>query len=160
MRSGAFSEQPAADEPDGPEPTTMRWRVSPGFTALKCAVTVALGLGAAFLADDRPALSAAIVATVVAGAYALRDLLAPVRLAADPDGVTVVSGYAGHRRLAWPEIERVRLESRSRAGLRSEFLEIDTGDNLHLLSTYDLNARPADVAAALDRIRAASGATG
>ncbi|WP_433212842.1 PH domain-containing protein [Dactylosporangium sp. CS-047395] len=157
MRSGAFSEQPAADEPSGPAPTTMRWRVSPGFTALKCAVAVVLVLAAVFFAEDRPALTAAVVAAVVAGAYALRDLLAPVRLAADPQGVTVVSGYAGHRRLSWPDIERVRLESRTRAGLRSELLEIDTGDNLHLLSTYDLNARPADVAADLARIRAASG---
>jgi hypothetical protein len=157
MRSGAFSDQPAADEPSGPEPTTMRWRVSPGFTALKCAVTVALALGAVFLAEDRPARTAAIVATVIAGAYALRDLIAPARLAADPEGLTVVSGYAGHRRLTWPEIERIRLEARTRAGLRTEYLEIDTGDNLHLLSAHDLNARPADVADALARIRAASG---
>jgi hypothetical protein len=157
MRSGAFSDEPAADEPDGPEPTELRWRVSPGFAALKCAVTVALALAAAFFAGDRPALTAALVAAVVAGAYALRDLLAPVRLAADPQGVTVVTGYAGHRRLRWEEIERIRLESRTRAGLRSELLEIDTGETLHLLSTYDLNARPADVAADLARIQATSG---
>ncbi|MEV8514343.1 PH domain-containing protein [Dactylosporangium sp. NPDC051484] len=151
MRSGAFSEQPAAS------PTSRRWRVSPGFTALKCAVTVLLALAAVLLAEDRPALSAALVATVVAGAYALRDLLAPVRLAADPDGVTVVAGYAGHRRLEWSQIERVRVESRTRAGLRSEYVEIDTGDMLYLLSNYDLNARPADVADELVRIRTAGG---
>jgi hypothetical protein len=151
MRSGAFSERPAA------APGGVRWRVSPGFAALKCAVTVALGLAAVFLADDRPALTAALVATVIAGAYALRDLLAPVRLSADAEGLTVVTGYAGRRRLGWAQIERIRVDFRSRAGLRSELLEIDTGDTLHLLTTYDLNARPADVADELDRVRAAGG---
>ncbi|WP_432833768.1 PH domain-containing protein [Dactylosporangium sp. CA-092794] len=151
MRSGAFSEQPAAS------PTSARWRVSPGFAALKCAVTVVLVLAAVFFAGDRPALTAALVAAAVAGGYALRDLIAPVRLAADPAGVTVVAGYAGHRRLEWPQIERIRIEARSRAGLRSEFLEIDTGDTLYLLSAYDLNARPADVADELARLRTAGG---
>jgi hypothetical protein len=151
MRSGAFSNQPAA------APTGLRWRVSPAFTAIKCAVTVVMALAAVFFADGRPALSAALVATVVAGAYALRDLLAPVRLAADPDGVTVVTGYAGHRRLEWAQIERIRIDTRTRAGLRSEFLEIDTGDMLYLLSTYDLNAPPADVADELGRLRTAGG---
>ncbi|MGI5246458.1 PH domain-containing protein [Dactylosporangium sp. CA-139066] len=151
MRSGAFSNQPAAS------PTSMRWRVSPAFTALKCAVAVALAIAAVFFAEDRPALSAALVAAVVAGAYALRDLLAPVRLAADAGGVTVVTGYAGHRRLEWAQVERIRIEARTRAGLRSEFLEIDTGDMLYLLSTYDLNARPADVADELGRLRTAGG---
>ncbi|MFI5915442.1 PH domain-containing protein [Dactylosporangium sp. NPDC051541] len=163
MRSGAFSDEPspAADQHEGdvagPEPTELRWRVSPGFAAMKCAVTVVLILAAVFLADDHRALTAIVVAAVVAGAYALRDVLAPVRLAADPEGLTVVTGYAGHRRLAWDEIERIRLESRTRAGLRSELLEIDTGDTLHLLSTYDLNARPADVADDLARIQSLSG---
>lgn len=151
MRSGAFSDRPASS------PTGLRWRVSRGMTALKCGVTVVLGLATAFFADGRPAVTAALVATVVAGGYALRDLLAPVRLAADPDGVTVVAGYAGHRRLEWAQIERIRVEARNRAGLRSEFLEIDTGDTLHLLSTYDLNARPADVAEELARLRTAGG---
>jgi hypothetical protein len=151
MRSGAFSDQPAA------APTGLRWRVSPGFTVLKCAVAVALVIAAVFFSADRPALTAALVAAVVAGAYALRDLLAPVRLTADPDGITVVTGYAGHRRLEWGQIERIRIEARTRAGLRSEFLEIDTGDMLYLLSTYDLNARPADVADELGRLRTDDG---
>ncbi|WP_432983530.1 PH domain-containing protein [Dactylosporangium sp. CA-233914] len=155
MRSGAFSDRPGASPP----PTTRQWRVSPGFTALKCGVTVVLALAAAFFAEDRPALSAAVVAALVAGAYALRDLLAPARLAADADGITVVTGYAGRRHVPWREVERIRVESRSRAGLRSDLLEIDTGDTLHLLSTYDLNARPADVAEELEAIRAAHGTT-
>ncbi|MEV6929618.1 PH domain-containing protein [Dactylosporangium sp. NPDC051485] len=154
MRSGAFSEH---EQPAPAPPSDGRWRVSPGFTALKCAVTVVLALAAAFFAEDRAALSAAIVAAVVAGGYALRDVLAPVRLAADQHGLTVVTGYAGHRRVEWSQVERIRVEARSRGGLRGELLEIDTGDTLHLLSTHDLHARPADVAEELDRIRTTGG---
>lgn len=151
MRSGAFSERPAAS------PTSLRWGVARGFVALKCAVAGVLVIGAVFFAQDRPALAAALVGAVVAGGYALRDLLVPIRLAADADGITVVSGYARRVRLDWSQIERIRLESRVRAGLRSEFLEIDTGDMLYLLSTYDLNARPADVADELARVRTSGG---
>ncbi|GAA2369053.1 PH domain-containing protein [Dactylosporangium salmoneum] len=154
MRSGAFSEH---EQPAPAAPSDGRWRVSPGFMALKCAMTVVLAIAAVFFAEDTAALSAAIVATAVAGGYALRDVLAPVRLAADAHGLTVVAGYAGHRRVEWSQVERVRVESRSRGGLRGELLEIDTGDTLHLLSTYDLNARPADVAEELDRIRTIGG---
>ncbi|WP_229837095.1 PH domain-containing protein, partial [Dactylosporangium sucinum] len=128
MRSGSWSDPPT------PAPASARWRVSPGFVGLKCAVTVILVAAAVFFADDRRALTAAVVAALVAGGYALRDLLAPVRLAADLSGLTVVTGYAGHRRLAWSEVERIRVDTRSRAGLRSELLEIDTGDTLHLFS--------------------------
>ena len=61
--------------------------------------------------------------------WALRDLIAPVRLAADADGVTVVTGFARRRRhLPWAQIERVRVDRRDRLGLRSEMLEIDAGD--------------------------------
>ncbi|WP_238019487.1 PH domain-containing protein [Dactylosporangium sp. AC04546] len=148
MRSGAWSEPPS------PAPTSAQWRVSPGFVGLKCGVTVLLVIAAVFFADDRRVLTAAVVAALVAAGYALRDLLAPVRLAADPEGLTVVTGYAGHRRLTWPEVERIRVDTRSRAGLRSELLEIDTGDTLHLFSMYDLNTHPSAVAEDLDRIRA------
>lgn len=151
MRSGAFSEQPAT------APASMRWGVSRGLIALKCAITAALVIAAVLFADDRAALAAAVTGAVVAGGYALRDLLVPDRLAADPDGLTIVSGYAGRHRVEWARIERIRVDSRTRAGLRTELLEIDTGDMLYLLSTYDLNARPADVADELERIRAASG---
>jgi hypothetical protein len=83
--------------------------------------------------------------------WALRDVVAPVRLTADADGLTVISGFAGHRRLSWSDIERVRLDERSRYGARSRLLEIDTGEALFFLSRYDLGVEPAD---ALDIISA------
>jgi hypothetical protein len=157
MRSGAFDDEPEFDGftvGEGLErPESMRWRVAPGFRALKIAITVVLLLVGAFFAEDRRALACAVVAAAIAGGYALRDVLAPERLAADPSGLTVISGYAGHRTLTWSQVERVRLESRTRGGLRGQLLEIDSGDYLYLLSRYDLNAPPTDVLDDLERIR-------
>ena len=87
--------------------------------------------------------------------YGLRDVLAPVRLAADADGVTVVSGFAGQRRLAWDDIERVRLDERSRYGGRRALLEIDEGESLHFFSRYDLGMPPTE---ALDLVLEVRGA--
>jgi len=155
IRSGAFSS--SSSEPSGteltPAPTSLRWRVSTGFTALKSLAAIGLLLAGVFAAKDSRMLTAALVAAAILGVYALRDVVAPVRLAADLDGVTVVSGYAGHRRVAWADVERMRVDARSRGGMRSELLEIDAGEHLFLLSRYDLNAHPADVYEELLRLR-------
>jgi len=86
--------------------------------------------------------------------YGARDVLAPVRLAADTDGVTVIAGFAGHRRLAWSEIERVRLDERSRYGGRQALLEVDAGESLHFFSRYDLGMPPSE---ALELVREVRG---
>ena len=96
---------------------------------------------------------AAVVAAGLA-VWAARDLVAPVRLAADPEGITVISGFAGRRRLAWAQIERVRLDRRERLGVTSEMLEIDADDALFLFSMHDLGADPHDVLNHLERLRA------
>ena len=96
---------------------------------------------------------AGAVAIALAG-WALRDVVAPVRLAADPEGVTVVTGFAGRRRLSWAQIERVRLDRRERLGLTSEMLEIDADDALFLFTMHDLGADPHDVLAELQQLRA------
>jgi hypothetical protein len=107
--------------------------------------------------DDRAKLAFTGLAALVTGAYALRDLIAPVRLAADREGLTVIYGYAGHRRLEWDVIERIRLDERRRLGTRSAALEIDTGDHLYLLSPYDLGTDPADAVEALARLTPSTG---
>ncbi|WP_327007110.1 PH domain-containing protein [Dactylosporangium sp. NBC_01737] len=151
IRSGAFSSSSAPDLT--PAPTSLRWRVSTGFAVLKGCAAIGLLLAGIFAAEDSRTLTAALVAAAILGVYALRDVIAPVRLAADLDGVTVVSGYAGHRRIAWAQVERMRVDARSRGGMRSELLEIDAGEHLFLLSRYDLNAHPADVYEELLRLR-------
>jgi Bacterial PH domain len=130
-----------------------RWRVAPAPTLLKFAGALLLAAVAALSGAERERLFLAGVAALALGAYGLRDLLAPVRLSADAEGVTVVSGYAGHRRIPWPEVERVGVGEHRSLGLRSPVLEIDAGESLHLFSRYDLGAPCEEVAETLAGIR-------
>jgi PH (Pleckstrin Homology) domain-containing protein len=135
----------------------MQWRIKPVLPVTKVMGAVAVVvLALAFAGRDpiRWALSGIIA--VALAIWALRDLLAPVRLAADGAGVTMVTGFARRRRLAWSEIERVRVERTNRRGLRNELLEIDAGGTIHLFSAYELGALPEDVAAALADLRVPS----
>jgi hypothetical protein len=135
-------------------PDSAHWRVPRGraVLALTCAALLLLG-GFVFAAGDRLGLWPALAAAVGLVAVAVRDLVAPVRLAADRAGVTLVVGFARHRRLAWSEIERVRLEARQRFGLRSELVEIDTGDSLHFFGAAELGAPAPEVVEVLTRLR-------
>jgi Bacterial PH domain len=132
------------------------WRIRPVVPVAKLLGAVAIvALVLAFGRDDPVQwFLAAAVALGLAG-WALRDVIAPVRLAADPDGVTVIVGFAGRRRLAWSDIERVRVDRRDRLGLRTELLEVDTGDYLYLFGRYDLGAEPEEVLASLRALRSA-----
>ena len=83
------------------------------------------------------------------------ETLAPVRLAVDPDGLTVLRGFAGRHRLPWDAVEAIRLDRRSRRGITAETLEIDAGESLHLFGRRDLDAPLDEVAAALTEARPA-----
>ncbi|MEH0974948.1 PH domain-containing protein [Micromonospora sp. CPCC 205546] len=139
--------------PAHPAPT-HQWRVPPALPALKLTGAAAL-LALALLLDggDRIRLALAVLTAVALAGWAARDLLAPVRLAVDPDGITVVRGFAGHRRLPWSTVEKVTVDRRARRGLTSELLEIDAGESLHLFGRHDLGADPAEVARALHEAR-------
>jgi hypothetical protein len=110
------------------------------------------GLAAYWYVDgDVRGVILAVPAALLVGAMGMRDLLVPERLSADEDGITVVHGFAGRRHVPWEAIEDVKVDVRRRFGLRSEMLEIDTGDNLHIFSPHDLGASPTEVAAVLRR---------
>ena len=98
---GTMSSQPWSPQP---------WRIKPVLPVTKLLGAVAvLVLVFAFGRDD--AVQWFLAAAVSAGlaVWAVRDLIAPVRLAADAEGVTVISGYARRagcpgdrsRRYAW-----------------------------------------------------------
>jgi hypothetical protein len=72
---------------------------------------------------------------------------------ASPDGLTVTTGFASRRRIAWADIAKIRVDPRRGLLLRSQVLELDTGDNLYFFSTNELGA-PCDEVAA--RLRALS----
>ena len=133
-------------------PAVVPWRVSPPLTWAKVIATLAFVGVAVVYHDDRMRLLVTLVGALLLGCYAARDLFIPVRLTADAEGITVVAGLR-RRRLAWSQIERIRVDAHSRLGLRTEMLEIDAGDSLHLLSTYDLNAPVSDVAETLAELR-------
>jgi Bacterial PH domain len=142
------------DEGPGPAPTSARWRVDSRLTGMKIAGTVIFAVAAVVLRGDPLGLALSVVAALVLLAYSARDLVAPVRLAADADGVTVVAGFARRERLRWEQIEGVRVDRRRRLGTVSELLEIDTGEGLHLFSAYDLGAPPPEAEATLRAIHA------
>ncbi|WDZ85893.1 PH domain-containing protein [Micromonospora cathayae] len=127
--------------------TVRQWRVPVKLPVVKLAGALLLvALGLLFAEGDPVQLVLAGLGAAGLTGWALRDLLAPVRLAVDPQGVTVVTGFAGRRRLDWSAVESVRMDDRPRFGVRSQFLEIDAGESLYLLTRHDLGTDPAEVA--------------
>ncbi|HKT02908.1 MAG TPA: PH domain-containing protein [Rugosimonospora sp.] len=121
--------------------------------AMKITGTAIFAVAALALRGDRLGLALSALAGLVLLVYSVRDLLAPVRLAADPEGVTLVAGFTRRERLRWDQIERVRVDRRRRLGTVAELLEIDTGEALHLFSSYDLGVPPHEAERVLSGIR-------
>ncbi|MEU1746769.1 PH domain-containing protein [Micromonospora arida] len=132
----------------------QQWRVPSTLPAAKLAGAVLLvTLGLLFADGDPVRLALAVLAAAALAGWAVRDLVAPVRLAVDPAGLTVIHGFAGRRLLPWSAVEAIAVDRRPRLGLTSETLEIDAGNSLHLFGRYDLGAPPEEVAATLRAAR-------
>lgn len=136
------------------------WRVPRKHAAIKVAGAAVFLAVALFYAGDPARWLVAGLAAAVFAAYALRDVVAPVRLAADGGGLTVVHGFAGTRRIPWAEVDRVRVDSRQRLGRRHDLLEVDTGDALFLFSAGELGADPHQVVDTLVALRTGNPAPG
>jgi hypothetical protein len=135
----------------------MQWRVKPGLPVVKLIGAAALpALVAVFARDDLSRWVLAGIAATGIVVWAIRDLVVPVRLAADAEGITVVTGFARRRHVSWQQIERVRVEKTSRRGRQSEVLEIDAGDAIYTFTETQLNAMPEDVAVELAGLREVS----
>ncbi|WP_344979051.1 PH domain-containing protein [Streptosporangium fragile] len=128
-----------------PEPV-LRWRVRRDLLVLKVIAVLVLALLTVLSRDDPRGMILAGVAALAVAALALRDVLAPVRLSADGEGLVVVKGFAGSQRVPWSAVERVRVDRRTRFTSRTELLEIDTGEGVYLLSRFDLGAPCQEVA--------------
>ena len=132
----------------------MQGRVKPVLLVTKLMGTVAIVvLAVAFAGNDPIRWAIALVVALGLAVWAVRDLLAPVRLAADASGVTVLTGFARRRHLTWDQIERVRVDVSSRRGLRSELLELDAGESIFLFSAHELGVLPEEVVTALADLR-------
>jgi Bacterial PH domain len=137
-----------------------QWRVVPTYRLLKAAGTVMFAVIAIFSglpSGDRGLMLLAGIAAIGLLVLTVRDVVAPVRLAADEDGVTVIRGFAGRWRIPWAEVRSIRLDERQRLGRTTRLVEIDTGERLHLLSSYDLGEQPEDVTEELRRLRSGAG---
>jgi hypothetical protein len=139
-------------QPDG----SVRFRVPMVVLIAKFAAAAVIAVIAALLTQGAPQLVLAVLVAVLLAAYGLRDVVARERLRADPTGLVVVNGFARRHRLAWPDVQRLRVETHKRFGARSEILEVDTGDDLHLYSRYDLGVEPEHALAALEAVRPAA----
>ncbi|QOC94436.1 PH domain-containing protein [Micromonospora craniellae] len=141
------------------ETVAREWRVRPALPILKLVGAVGLFALGLLLADGdllRPALG--VLTGAALAAWGVRDLVAPVHLAVDADGVTVPTGWwTGRRHLPWSTIETIEVDRRAGRGVGGPVLEIDTGESLHLFTRHDLAADPDEVA---DALRAARPATG
>jgi hypothetical protein len=131
----------------------LHWRVRREFLILKIVATLVLATITVLTLGDLRGAFLAGAATVAAAVLALRDVLAPVRLSADGEGLVVVKGFAGSERLPWSMIERVRVDTQTRFTSRTELLEIDTGEGVFLLSRFDLGAPCQEVADQLRSLR-------
>jgi len=132
----------------------MQWHIKPVLPVTKGMGAVAVVvLAVAFAGRDPVRWTLALVVAVVLAVWAVRDLVAPVRLAADAGGVTVITGFARRRHLPWAQVERVRVAVSSRRGLRSELLELDAGESIFLFSAHELGVLPDEVATALADLR-------
>ncbi|GLX01693.1 PH domain-containing protein [Microtetraspora sp. NBRC 16547] len=127
------------------------WRVPRRILAAKTVAAAVCVVVA--LVGDRYQIFLAGVAAAGFAALVLRDLLAPVRLAVDEGGITVVSGFAGHQRLSWNDVDRIRVDTRHRYGVTARLLEIDTGEQVHLFSRHDLGTSVIEVAEIVMRMR-------
>jgi hypothetical protein len=133
--------------------TEQEWRVDRRTTILKVIAALVFVALAIVIASDLAGKLLGLAIAAALAAFAARDLLAPVRLSADTHGVTVISGFAGHRHIPWSDVERVRVDVQRRFGRRSELLEIDAGERLHLFSAAELGTDCDEVAAALVTLR-------
>ncbi|MEU8271502.1 PH domain-containing protein [Sphaerisporangium sp. NPDC049002] len=130
-----------------------QWRIRREFTAAKSAAAIAFGVVAVVVSGDTRGMLLCAAAAVLLGGFAARDLIAPVRLAADTEGVTVVTGLARRERVPWSEVAYIRVAQNARYGLRWDLLEIETAETLHLFSSHELGASCIDAADELFRLR-------
>jgi hypothetical protein len=122
-----------------------------GMVVLVAGFSAPEGIGAEGTAGAAEVWQVGVAVAVAIGvaAWAARDLVAPVRLAADQAGLTLVTGFARRHRLGWRQVDRVRVDVRR----RSRMLEVDSGETLYLFSRYDLDADLDEVAAHLESLR-------
>ena len=107
-----------------------------------------MAIGCATIAVDAPGRFLSGVAAVGLLMFAIGSWRAHPRLAITDEGLRY-RGWFRTRTLTHPDIERIRITEFRRLGRRMRLLEIDTHDELIVLSRWDLGGDPLYVLDAL-----------
>lgn len=135
---------------DNPVPTA---RFAPDRRLAAFAGAAAAGFaGVTVFLIDAPGRILTGLAACLLACVAVDGLLGVARLTVSASGLDVRS-LTRRRFLAWPQIDSLAVEERSRLGLAGRALEIDAGEDLILLSGRALGADPRDVLAVLEAFR-------
>ena len=105
------------------------------------AAGIVMGLGAVLVADDVPGRLMGGVAAVGLLVFAAGSWRARPRLALTDEGL-VYRGWLRTRTLTRADIDSIRITEFRRIGRKVRMLEIDSGDNLIVLTRWDLGADP------------------
>lgn len=114
--------------------------------------TVAAGVGLllfallAVAATDSAGRLLFVLAAAVLLAYIASDLIFRPRVEMSTEGLTV-NAPGARLQCAWPDVERIELDTRRRFGLAARTIEIDAGERLLVFSRRALGADPEEVAA-------------
>lgn len=138
-------------EQDNP-PSQHEWRCPHSHVKLKIIAGLVLAMITAASLGNPTQMTIMGLGTAVLLVLALRDVIVPVRLAADAEGIRVVRGFATLDRVAWADIERIRVDTRIRLSSTSRLVEIDTGETLYLLGASELGAPVDEVVQTLLRM--------
>ncbi len=122
--------------------------------ALAAAIGTAVAVGVVLLSDDPQQEILAFLAAIVLATFAALDLYFNPRLVVDARGLTLRTPTV-RATLPWLDRPIVRIDSRTRLGLASHTLEIDTGELLVVLSRHALGADPEPVNARVQALRPA-----
>jgi hypothetical protein len=116
------------------------------------AVGAAAAAVASYFATDATGRLLLGCAAIVLAAIAGVDVLFSPRLTATTAGVAVFA--PGVRvRWRWDEVSSIKVDERNRRGLTTRTLEIESGDQLIVLSKRSLNADPQTVYADVSELR-------
>ncbi len=130
---------------------TCRFGPDRRLTAL-CIVLAVVAVAVAILSGDSPGRILAAIAAVLLAGYAITDLAFWPRLLATASGLTIRTPST-RTTLPWEAVDAVRVDERTRLGLMSRTLEIDSGALLVVLSRRALGEDPRTVADLLEAFR-------
>ena len=120
------------------------WAPRPAAVLAVAAAGILMSVGAVVVANDAPGRLLGGIAAVGLLVFAAGSWRARPRLALTGQGL-VYRGWLGTRTLARTDIESIRITEFRRIGRKVRLLEIDSDDDLIVLTRWDLGTDPVTV---------------